>query len=165
MAQFLGFIYALFLIISNFGKTAKKILLIQTMAFFFKSIHYYLLGGVSGFLTSLVSMIRNLLFSKKACNLIWTIIFITIFIGIAVISYKGVYTLFPVLATIIYTIIINYEKPKYLRVGMLITSMSWLLYNIYVESWAGTVIQIILLISNITAIIKLDKKPKMPYNT
>jgi len=64
MGQLLGFVYALFLIICNFGKTTKHILFMQTIAFFFKTLHYYLLGGISGFLTSLISMIRNLIFYK-----------------------------------------------------------------------------------------------------
>jgi len=62
MAQFLGLIYALFLLLSLFGKNTKQILFMQTISFLFKTIHYYLLGGLSGFVTSFISMIRNLIF-------------------------------------------------------------------------------------------------------
>lgn len=158
MGQILGFIYALFLILSNFGKNTKQILFLQTISFFFKTLHYYLLGGISGFLTSLISMIRNIIFYKIKESKIWVVFFIIIYIIIGIITLKSIYTLLPVFATIIYTLIINYNNPKYLRYGIFITSLTWLIYNIYIISYSGIIIQIIMLISNIIAIIKLDKK-------
>jgi len=158
MGQLLGFVYALFLIISNFGKTTKHILFMQTIAFFFKTLHYYLLGGISGFLTSLISMIRNLIFYKIKESKLWTTLFILIYLIIGIITLKDIYTLLPVLATITYTIVINYNNPKYLRYGIFITSLTWLIYNIYIISYSGIIIQIVMIISNIIAIIKLDKK-------
>ena len=158
MGQILGFIYALFLIISSFGRVANKILIIQTFAFFFKAMHYYLLGGMSGFITSIISLIRNLVFTKIKASKIWTIIFIILFILSGIYYYQGFFCLLPVIATIIYTIIINYDNPKYLRWGMFFTSVAWLIYNIYIISYAGTLIQTAVLMTNILAIIKLDKK-------
>ncbi len=158
MGQLLGFIYALFLILSNFGKTTKQILLLQTISFFFKTFHYYLLGGISGFLTSLISMVRNIIFYKIKENKLLTILFIIIYIVIAITTFKNIYTLLPALATITYTFIINKNNSKYLRYGMLLTSLTWLIYNIYIISYSGVIIQVIMLISTITAITKLDKK-------
>ena len=158
MAQILGFIYALFLMLSNFGKTTKQILLLQTVSFFFKGIHYYLLGGISGFLTSIVSMIRNIIFTKIKSNKMWTIIFILIYLVIGFLTYTTFGTLLPIIATIFYTIIVNKNNPSYLRWGMFITSVIWLLYNIYIISYGGIITQVVILVSNIIAIIKLDKK-------
>lgn len=158
MGQILGFIYAFFLFLSIFGKTSRKILIMQTFSFFFKGLHYLLLGGLSGFLTSFVSMIRNLIFYKLKSNRYWTILFVIIFLLIGIFTYDTFFSLMPVIATIIYTLIINYNNPTYLRYGMLLTSLTWLIYNIYVVSYSGIMIQIILLISNVIAIIKLDKK-------
>lgn len=158
MGQLLGIIYALFLILSNFGKNTRQILLLQTFSFFFKAFHYYLLGGVSGFLTSVISMIRNLIFYKVKESKIWTILFILIYLIIGIITYKNFYTLLPVLATIGYTFIINYNNPKYLRLGMLLTSSTWLIYNIYINSYSGIIIQVFMLVSGIASILTLDKK-------
>lgn len=158
MGQILGFIYALFLILSIFGKSTKQILLLQTISFSFKAIHYYLLGGISGFLTSLISMIRNIIFYKIKENKIWTSFFIIMYLVIGIITFKSIFTFLPVLATITYTIIINYNNPKYLRYGTLITNLTWLLYNAYIISYSGIIVQIIMIILGIIAIIKLDKK-------
>ena len=158
MAQGLGFIYALFLMLSNFGKTTKQILLLQTISFFFKSVHYYLLGGISGFLTSIISMLRNLIFTKIKSNKTWTIVFILIYLIIGFMTYTTLGSILPIIATIFYTIIVNKNNPSYLRWGMLITSIIWLLYNIYIISYSGIITQVIILFSNVIAIIKLDKK-------
>ena len=158
MAQSFGFIYALFLAISNFGQTPKQILLLQTVSFFFKSIHYYLLGGLSGFLTSIISMIRNITFAKLKSNKIWTILFILVYIIIGVFTFSTLGSIFPIIATIFYTIIVSKNNPLYLRIGMLITSVLWFFYNIYIISYAGIITQIVIIIFNVIAIIKLDKK-------
>lgn len=158
MAQSLGFIYALFLFFSILGKSTKQILLMQTISFLFKSVHYYLLGGISGFVTSFISMLRNLIFYRVKENYIFTIIFILIYIVIGIATYNSFYSLLPVIATIVYTLIINYDNPKYLRLGMLFTSITWLIYNIYIISYSGIIIQIIMIVTNIFAILKLDKK-------
>lgn len=158
MAQFLGLIYALFLLLSLFGKNTKQILFMQTISFLFKTIHYYLLGGLSGFVTSFISMIRNLVFYRIKENYIISICFIFVYILIGIITFNTFFSLLPVIATIVYTIIINYNNPKYLRYGMFLTSITWLIYNIYINSYSGIFIQIVMIITNIVAIIKLDKK-------
>ncbi len=158
MAQFLGLIYALFLLLSLFGKNTKQILFMQTISFLFKTIHYYLLGGLSGFVTSFISMIRNLIFYRIKENYIISICFIFVYILIGIITFNTFFSLLPVIATIVYTIIINYNNPKYLRYGMFLTSITWLIYNIYINSYSGIFIQIVMIITNIVAIIKLDKK-------
>lgn len=158
MAQLLGLFYALFLFFSILGKSTKQILFMQTISFLFKSFHYYLLGGISGFVTSFISMLRNIIFYRIKENYILTIIFILIYIIIGIVTYNSSYSLLPVIATTVYTLIINYDNPKYLRLGMLFTSITWLIYNIYIISYSGIIIQIIMIITNIFAIIKLDKK-------
>ncbi len=158
MGQLLGFMYAFFLLLSLFGKTNKQILFMQTFSFFFKSTHYLLLGGLSGFLISFISMIRNLIFYKINSNRYWTILFIVIYLIIGIITFNNFLSLMPVIAIVIYTVIINFNNPAYLRYGMFVTSISWLIYNVYILSYSGIIIQIVLLIFNIIAIINLDKK-------
>lgn len=158
MGQLLGFFYALFLILSSWGKNVKQILVMQTISFIFKGFHYYLLGGLSGFLTSVISAIRNLIFYKLKKSKILSVIFILLYLIIGFVTYQDVFSLIPVLATIFYTIIINKNKENYLRIGLLITSLLWLIYNIYLLSYSGIIVQIINLFSSVLAMIKLDKR-------
>ena len=158
MGQLLGFFYALFLILSSWGKSVKQILVMQTISFIFKGFHYYLLGGLSGFLTSIISAIRNLIFYKLKKSTVLSVIFILLYLIIGFVTYQDVFSLIPVLATIFYTIIINKNKENYLRWGLLITSFLWLIYNIYLLSYSGIIVQIINLFSCVLAMIKLDKR-------
>jgi len=155
MAQILGFIYALFLLLGNFGKTRGQILLLQTISFFFKALHYLFLSGFSGFLVSLVSMIRNIIFFKLKITFVWTIIFVLIYLLMGIYSYENIFSTLPVLATIIYTLAVNKNNLLYLRIGLIITSIVWLTYNIYIVSYSGIIIQIITLISNVFLVKKL----------
>jgi len=154
MAQLLGFIYAIFLLVSNFGKTKGQILWMQTVSFFFKAVHYLFLGGFSGFLVSLVSMIRNIIFFKIKTSFILTIIFILIYLLVGISSYENIFSTLPVLATIFYTMVINKSNLLNLRIGLIITSLIWLTYNIYILSYSAIIVQIITLVSNIILIKK-----------
>lgn len=155
MAQVLGFIYAFILLLSNFGKTKTQILFLQTISFFFKSIHYLLLGGFSGFLISLVSMIRNIIFLKIEKTILWLITFIFLYLLMGIYSYENIFSVLPVLATIIYTLTVNKNNLLYLRTGLIITSIVWLIYNIYINSYSGIIVQIITLVSNMILVKKL----------
>ena len=164
MAQILGFFYALFLIISNFKKTSGQILIFQTISFSFKSIHYLLLGGMSGFWSSNVSMIRNLLFYKIKSNKIYMFIFIIIYFLLGLVTYNDLGSVLPMMASIFYTVIVNTNKPKYLRGGMIINCLIWLIYNIYIISYAGIMIQVVMIIMTVISMVKLDKKTNLNYN-
>lgn len=165
MAQILGFFYTLFLMISNFKKTSGQILIFQTISFFFKSVHYLLLGGLSGFYSSVISMIRNILFSKVKKNYYLMIIFIMIYFIMGIFTYKDIGSIIPSFASIFYTVIINTNTPCILRKGMIVNCLLWLIYNVYVGSIAGIITQIVMIITTFISIIKLDKKGQIFYNT
>ena len=164
MAQILGFFYTLFLMIGNFKKTSKQILIFQTISFFFKGIHYLLLGGLSGFYSSVISMARNILFFKFKKSFYLMVLFIIIYFVMGIFSYKDFYSIIPSMASVFYTVIVNTNKPRYLRSGMVINSLLWLIYNIYIVSLAGIITQIVLIISTLISIIKLDKNKYIIYN-
>ncbi len=157
MGQLMGFIYMFFLIFSYFQKYASKLLLYQSLAFLFKGIHYFLIGGLSGSLTSIVSFIRNLLFTKVKSKVL-IIFFIILYLIIGITCFTDIFSTLPVIATILYSFFVYIKNPKYLRLSSLFTSFIWLIYNIYLISYGGVLTQIILIISNISAMIKLDKK-------
>ena len=164
MAQILGFFYTLFLTIGNFKKTCKQILIFQTISFFFKGIHYLLLGGLSGFYSSIISMIRNVLFFKVNKSFYLMVLFIIIYFVMGIFSYKDFYSIIPSMASVFYTVIVNTNSPRCLRSGMVINSLLWLIYNIYIVSLAGIITQIVLIISTLISIIKLDKNKYIIYN-
>ena len=157
MGQLMGFVYMFFLIFSYFQKYAKGLLLYQSLAFLFKGIHYFLIGGLSGAVTSIISCLRNLVFTKVKSKVLM-ILFIILYIIIGYFTFTNLFSLLPVLATILYSFFVYIKNPKYLRISSLFTSFIWLTYNIYLFSYSGIITQVILIISNISAMIKLDKK-------
>ena len=164
MAQLLGFFYALFLMIGNFKKTSGQILIFQMISFFFKAVHYLLLGGLSGFYSSVISMMRNLIFFKVKKNLYLMVIFLILYFVMGIFTYKDIGSIIPSLASIFYTIVINTSDPGLLRKGMVVNCLLWFFYNIYIVSIAGIFIQIIMICSTIMAILKLDKNKHIFYN-
>ena len=164
MAQLLGFFYTLFLIISNFRKTSRQILIYQTISFSFKGVHYLLLGGLSGFYSSIISMTRNILFSKVKKSFYLMLLFVIIYFIVGIFTYRDFGSIIPSIASIFYTIVVNTNKPSILRKGMIVNCLLWLFYNIYIFSIAGIITQIIMIISTVISIMKLDKNKHIIYN-
>lgn len=158
MAQLLGFIYAVFLFFSSFSKIKVKILIYQTISFLFKGIHYLLLGGISGFLTSLVSMVRNIIFIRINCSKLYTLIFTFLYVIIGFYFWTDFWSWLPCVATIFYTFIININNVRFLKLGLIFVALIWLIYNVYLFSYSGIMVQIIVVFTNLFSFFKLDKK-------
>ncbi|MBQ9011951.1 MAG: excinuclease ABC subunit UvrC [Bacilli bacterium] len=165
MAHALGFVYTLFLILANFRKKFSQILIFQTISFFFKGLHYLLLGGLSGFWSSNISMVRNLIFSKTKNNKFFLFLFIFVYVVFGILSYNDFCSILPLFASVFYTVIISFKKPKYLRSGMIINCLLWLIYNIYILSIAGIITQFLVIVMTFISIIKLDKRLYLNYNS
>ena len=144
----------------------KKIVLI--LAILFASLYgvqYLLLNAISGFLMNIVSIIRNIWFyinvkKKKKNNIIVLISLSVIAIVFGLMSFKDIFSLLPIIATILYTYSIWQDEIKIYRWLAIPTSISWIIYNTYTNSIFAIISESILLIIEIIGIVKLYKSKK-----
>lgn len=142
----------------------KKIVLLLAISFAtFYGIQYLLLNAITGFFMNLVSIIRNIWFyinyKNKRKNSIFVLIslfIITITLGL--ISYKDIFSILPIIATLIYTYSIWQDDIKLYRWLAIPMSLSWLGYNIYSRTLFGVINECILLIVEIIGIIRIKKQ-------
>ena len=151
------------------AKDRKRILIMSFLAVFANAIAFILLGAWSGFVMSLVAMGRNIVFlirgNDKKINYVDYIILGILYLIIAVSSYftyLGLFSLFSVFGTMIYTYSAWQKKPKVYKILGIPSSICWIIYNIYVTSVFGAILESILLIFEVVGTIKaLKEKPKL----
>lgn len=161
LAQIFGLLGSISMFLTTWQKTRKKVLSFLIFDSLFYFIQYILLGALSGAFSNIIGLIRTVLFKYKENNkllqkklVLYMIIIIYLIIGIT--TYDGLTSIFPIAASILYSVVLWQENVKYIRIGTSIMILSWLIYNLSVGAYIGALVEGILFISSIAAIIKLD---------
>lgn len=161
IAQMIGAL-ALIILMLSFQKNEKKRLLkYQTISSFLYAIQYVFLGAYTGCLMNLTCMARNFIFNKynnQKVPIYWLIIIIIFMISFSLITYIGIISLLPMLAVILYSIAVWYGNLKWIRSTEVISCTLFIVYNIRVLAITGLIATIIELIAALIAIYRFDIK-------
>ena len=158
LAQLLGGIALIILVISFQKNKRSNLLRYQVFSSIFFALQYLCLNALNGCLMNVMTAIRNYLFSKfkNKVPIIYLIFIIIIMMILSIISFNGIFSLLPSIAVIIYSIAIWYGDLKIIRVAEVISCLLFIIYNIKVLAIVGLISTIIELISALVAIYRFD---------
>ena len=146
-------------------KKHKTILFWRTMNELLFAMQYLLLTAYTGMAMNLVGCVRNIIFAhnveKKKSNLPFMIFFCLLFIGSGIYTWQGYASIFIIVAKLITTLAYGNKNTTIVRCCVLVTSSSWLVYNIFAGSQAGVLCEIFTLTSLVFGIIRLDILPRI----
>jgi len=167
IAQIIGFFGLLMNIASYQANTNKRIVTIQIFGTLFWGIHFLLLGPSSpgaytGAALNAAGLLRNCVFAmrpkKWAAHPAWVYIFCAGYVFCGVFTWGGPVSLLPMAGMLFGTVSLYLLSPKLTRRLAMGCSCTWLIYNILTRSVAGTICEILTLISIVAAMIKFDRK-------
>ena len=163
IAQVLGFFAMAFAIISFQMKTSGKILIVQSIASGLWIVHFTLLSAYTGAVLNIFSVARNFLYyflQKKDVK--GKVYFSTgaavVGLCVSVFTYENLWSLLPMIATVIQCYSFSIVRAKYLRIATLFASPFWLTYDVYFRSYVGTATEVFAMISMIVALIRYRKE-------
>lgn len=143
----------------------KYILGLRTLSEFIFAVQYCLLGAYTGMAAELIGCLRNQIFTKQVAKGRKTtgsiLIFSLAFAVFGLITWEGPKSLLVIFAKVLSTVAYGNKNPTVMRTIILLTSSSWLIYNIYVFSLAGILCEIVTLVSLIVGILRMDLLPKL----
>lgn len=164
IGQIIGFIAMGIIVISYQQKTHKNILVFQMVSGLLFTIHYIMLGAYTGAVMNLLGAFRSLVYANRdkkwAKSVLWPTLFSIGFLISGILTWDNVYSVFPLIAMLMSSVVLWIEQPKINRIFSLPTSTCWLIYNIKTVSIPGIVTEIFVLTSIIVGIIRLDIKRK-----
>ncbi len=157
---------------SYYAKDRKKILILNFLNIIAEAIAYIFLNAWSGFAMCIVAIIRNIIFlldEKKngkretinKTDIIILIILYMISIISAVITYDGFLSLLSVFATMLYTFSVWQKKTNIYKLLGIPIGILWILYNIYIMSIFGIILETILLVCSTTGYLLEKRKVKV----
>lgn len=167
--QLIGAIGYGILAYSYFKKEKKQILFMQIIAYIMFTIHYYLLNGITGAICNLIglfALVTIYLFDKnkwKNKNYIG-MLFVIILIAINIATFQNVYSIFPMIASVIVIISFLMDNEDTIRGIGVIAAVCWLIYAIVYKSYIAIAFEIVTLIGVAVAYIKNTKIVKNNKN-
>ncbi|MBQ6495429.1 MAG: YgjV family protein [Bacilli bacterium] len=157
LIQLIGLLAGIILILSYFRKDTNKVLSFHIISNTLDFIHYLLLGAYSGAFIYLLEGTRDFLYYKTDKDKYIFIVSTIIYLSISFFGVRSWIDYLPILASIIDGYSLTLEK-KYVTIGAIMSYSIWVIYNIYVLSWAGLLIDGIIAISNIIILLSYYKK-------
>ncbi len=164
LSQIFTIITYVLLAMTYYAKNRKAVLTISFASLITNGLEYVFLSAYSGLAMCIVALIRNIIFlvdekknGKRDTNtkkdVVILVILYIISIASAVFTYDGFLSLLSVFATMLYTYSVWQKKTNiYKLLGMPI-GVLWILYNMYVQSLFGVILEAILLVCSMTGYI------------
>lgn len=150
-----GFVGIIVNMIIYWQKNRNKMLFAKLFADIVWTVHYSLLGALTGAVTCGISILRETVFLNRkyrwAQSNLWLIFFVIISAGFGIAAWKNVINIFPIIASILSVISFAIGKPSLSRMLQIIISVLFLAYDIYVMSYAGIINEVCTLTSVVIA--------------
>ena len=142
---FFSFLSALCLCYSTFGKRKENILKWQVAHTSFVILANLFLKGYSGMATNAVCLVRNILGAKGRLNKVNTVILtILIVAGGVIVNNRGWLGLFPVVASVEYSICMYLCKnAQQMRLALAVNVALWAIYDVSIGSYPMFVTDVI----------------------
>lgn len=159
-AQTIGFLALICCLTAYQMKTQKKIVSAMIISCTLFTIHFLMLGAYTGAIMNTIGAARSVVFANKdkkwAKSNWWIVLFCLISIVAVVFSWEGTRSLLPMFGMLFTTVSWGIEKASLVRLISLPSSPLWIVYNYISGSMAGVLTEVFVMISIITAMIRLD---------
>ncbi len=171
ISQVFTIIMYILLVTTFYVKERKVVLTLNFIATISIAIAYILLGAWTGLAMCIVVIIRNIIFlldenkngkreNINKTDIIILVVLYAISLISAVFTYAGPLSLLSVAATMLNTYSVWQKDIKIYKLLGSPTSMLWILYNIYIMSVFGIILESVLLICSVTGYILEKRKIK-----
>lgn len=161
IANVISIISCTMMVLIGLIKDKNKILLAQCAQFTLMGISHYLLGGMGGVVATVVSILRNLVFFKFKISVPLKLGFI----ALSVVLSLGTMTLnpitwFPMLATSVFTWVLDCEDIIKFKWVMISTVCMWFVYDAYHLNFVSAAFDAFTVVSTGYSIWQIKKEQK-----
>lgn len=158
--QAIGVIGIISSVLSFQCKNHKPLMIFRTGNEFFFAIQYFLLGAYTGTAMNILGCTRNLIFTKMVeknkSTVKMRVVFSALFLIFSIFTWSGFKSILVGIAKVLSTVAYGSSNTAFVRILILITSISWFTYNFMVKSYAGCVCEFFTICSIIVGIIRID---------
>lgn len=154
----ISMIGCLIMVAIGFLKKKTHILIAQSVQCCFMGFGNLILGGVSGFICNIVTILRNLVFVKYPVTAKLKITFIGLQLLLSLGSMSlNVITWLPLLSASLFTWFLDTASAAKLKIVILCTQVMWLIYDLYYRNYVAAAFDIMTMCSNLIGLFMVIK--------
>lgn len=157
--QLIGVVAWLLLVVSYYRKSINKILSFQIISTILYCLHYYLLGAYSGLFICIFEVIMDYGYYKTDWDDKLFKISIPFYMIVGIFSYHTFLDLFSIFASLTDRYSLSKER-RVAIIGGIVAYILWIIYDLHALSISGVITDSILVLSNISIIIRELKAQK-----
>lgn len=149
----------LIMVLIGLLKQKSHILIAQSVQCLFMGAGNLILGGVSGFICNIVTIIRNLVFLKFRNTAALKIFFILLQLILSLGSLTdGFISWLPLIAAALFTWCMDTRSAAKLKICILCTQVMWLIYDLYYRNFVASAFDVMTFISNVIGLYMVCRK-------
>ena len=143
----------------GFLKKKNHILVAQCAQCMFMGVGNLVLGGISGFVCNIVTILRNIVFLRfRNTNLMKiTFILLQFVLSIGTLS-TGWISWLPIVSAALFTWCMDTKSEVRLKIVILCTQVMWLTYDLYYLNYVASAFDVMTMISNLIGLYLICKK-------
>ncbi len=165
IGNIISFAGAMLMVGVGFLKTRKSILLTQCSMFTLMGIANLILGGVTGAISSLVSILRNLLCLKGPLTVPMKLFVIAVQVLLSArLNTLGWIGWLPIISACFYTWMIDVKDETRLKVVLIASQSLWFVYDLTIQNYVGFTFDILTILSNMYGIFSLRAGQKVRHH-
>ena len=164
IAQIIGLLGFILLVVSYFRKNTNQILILQIICCICYCVHYLLLGAASGFFICFFEMLRDYAYFKSDNDKKVFLFTIPIYVVFGLVNFRVLLDVLPVLPSISDGYFLTKSK-KYVIIGSIVSHLLWITYDFSYKSYSGVITCVIILVSNIFILLFDKSLTKKDLNT
>lgn len=157
----IALIGALLMVAGGFLQHRKHILLVQSAQFGVQSFSNFILGGVSGSVSNILSLLRNLFCLNHRLSLWLALAFIAVQTAITLAVDPSVWLRWlPILATASFTLTINTPNELALKAAVIFGQLCWTVYDLSLRNYVSAAFDLFATASNLWGAFSILQRKK-----
>lgn len=151
----------LIMVLIGFLKKKHHILIAQCIQCVFMGVGNLVLGGVSGFICNIVTILRNIIFLRFRNTTAMKIFFIMLQFVLSIGTLNaGWISWLPIVSAALFTWFMDTKSEAKLKVVILCTQVMWLIYDLYYLNYVASAFDVMTFLSNCIGLYWICKKNK-----
>jgi hypothetical protein len=155
----ISMIGCLIMVLIGFLKKNHQILIAQCVQCLFMGAGNLILGGISGFICNIVTILRNLVFIRFRNTTFLKVFFIALQFALSISTLSaGWISWLPILSAALFTWYMDTKSEARLMIVILCTQVMWLTYDLYYLNYVASAFDVMTMISNLIGLYLVCKK-------
>lgn len=163
IANMISMIGCILMVGVGFLQKKNQILLVQCVQFAFLAAANLLLGAMTGFISGGISIVRNLIFTRRENTGLLKVVFIVVQVALSLsVGIHSFIDWFPIFSTVLFTWFLDTKSEVRLKLVMIAAQSFWLIYDFVYLNYVTCAFDGLTILSNFIGIIMLLHAKKKP---